>query len=44
MFKCAAEFEGMASQVVEVTFEQQVKLPTDTEVGTSPRGAWQWLL
>lgn len=33
-------FIGTPSQVVEVTFDREVLLPADTEVGSAPSGPW----
>ena len=40
-FVPAAEFEGTPGQVVEVTFDCQLVLPSDTEVGSRPSGPWR---
>jgi hypothetical protein len=42
-FLSAAEFKGTASNVVEVTFDNEIALPVDTEYGRHPGGPWQRL-
>ncbi len=42
-FLPAAEFEGTPGQVVEVTFDSELALPSDTEVGSCPSGPWRSL-
>lgn len=43
-FLPAAEFKGTPSNVVEVTFDVEVDLPSTTEFSYSPRGPWKALL
>ena len=42
-FMGAETFDGTASAVVEVTFEEPIMLPSDTMVGKGPKGPWQGL-
>ena len=43
-FLLAADFDGTPSKVVEVTFDTEITLPANTEVGASPGGPWNMLL
>lgn len=40
-FLSAAEFRRTPSQVVEVTFDGSITLPTDAQFGTTPAGPWR---
>lgn len=42
-FLTAVDFEGSANQVVEVTFENEIVLPSNTELGSRPSGPWRLL-
>ena len=42
-FTPAAAFVGVPTNVVEVTFDREVSLPADLEVGSSPKGPWRHL-
>jgi uncharacterized protein DUF7002 len=42
-FQLADEFGGTPSEVVEVTFEEQLVLPGNAEVGNEPTGPWHQL-
>jgi len=42
-FTPAAAFFGVPSQVVEVTFNREISLPDDSQVGSSPTGPWRRL-
>lgn len=42
-FLPAAEFEGTPGKVVEITFDSELALPFDTEVGSCPTGPWRSL-
>lgn len=43
-FLSAPKFNGIPSRVVEVTFESQIRLPADSELGEHPTGPWRSLL
>lgn len=43
-FVLAAEFNETPSKVVEVTFDGEIRLPTNTEFGQYPEGPWKKLL
>lgn len=42
-FVPATSFQGTTGQIVEVTFESEIVLPTDTLFGTGPAGPWHTL-
>jgi len=42
-FLSAADFDGTPSRVVEVTFENEIALPTGTEFARRPGGPWRSL-
>lgn len=42
-FTPAAAFFGVPSHVVEVTFNREISLPDDSQVGVSPKGPWRRL-
>jgi len=43
-FMLAADFSETPSKVVEVTFDTEMRLPVNTELGEQPRGPWKRLL
>lgn len=43
-FRCAPDFDGRPSDVVEVTFAETLRIPGDAEYGLEPAGPWQRLL
>lgn len=43
-FLFAQDFHETPSKVVEVTFDTQIRLPQDTQVGETPTGPWKLLL
>jgi hypothetical protein len=44
IFQSAAEFNEPPGRVVEVTFESEVVLPANSEVGSHPEGPWRAFL
>jgi hypothetical protein len=42
-FLAATHFVGTPSQVVEITFQSEIRLPLTTEFGRSPGGPWKTL-
>jgi hypothetical protein len=42
-FLTAADFDGSPNHVVEVTFENEIVLPPNTEFGNRPAGPWRSL-
>jgi hypothetical protein len=43
-FLLAADFDGTPSKVVEVTFDTEIILPPNAEVGAHPNGPWDRML
>jgi hypothetical protein len=43
LFQDVDTFQGVVSDVVEVTFDAPLRLPPDTEVGEAPDGSWRTL-
>jgi len=42
-FQPGEEFRGGPSRVVEVSFDDSITIPTDTQIGTHPSGPWTLL-
>jgi hypothetical protein len=43
-FRLAKDFDGTPSKVVEVTFDSEIRLPVNTEIGKQPNGPWKILV